>query len=85
LPAPTEVAPPPTIDARGLRCPLPVLRLEKQLDGMQPGERIILLADDPVAGIDVPLLCQRAGHRCALTRDAATFRFEIVKHQNGPT
>ncbi len=51
-----------TIDALGLRCPLPVLRLEKALRTATPGQRIVLLSDDPVAAIDVPHACAAGGH-----------------------
>jgi tRNA 2-thiouridine synthesizing protein A len=50
------------IDARGLRCPLPVLRARKVLRGMSPGEILRVLADDPMARIDLPHFCRQAGH-----------------------
>lgn len=42
------------VDARGHRCPVPTLRLRRALEQAQPGTRIRLLADDPLARIDVP-------------------------------
>lgn len=50
------------IDALGLLCPLPVLRLRKRIAGMAPGSVVRLLADDPAAAIDVPHFCNEAGH-----------------------
>jgi len=50
------------IDARGLLCPLPVLRARKRLQGMGSGEVLAMLADDPAAEIDVPHFCAEAGH-----------------------
>ncbi|QIZ82631.1 sulfurtransferase TusA family protein [Thalassovita gelatinovora] len=50
------------IDALGLLCPLPVLRLRKRIAGLPAGSRIELLADDPVAVIDIPHFCHQAGH-----------------------
>jgi len=50
------------IDALGLLCPLPVLRLRKRLAGLAPGARVVILADDPVAAIDIPHFCAEAGH-----------------------
>lgn len=50
------------IDARGLLCPLPVLRLRKQLAGLAPGQVARLLATDAAAVIDVPHFCREAGH-----------------------
>jgi tRNA 2-thiouridine synthesizing protein A len=56
--------PPPvcTYDARGLPCPLPLLRLARELRGLQPGEVIALLADDPAAHDDVVSWTRRSGH-----------------------
>ena len=51
------------LDTMGLLCPLPVLRARKHLSMMQSGERMRLLADDPLAQIDVPHFCTPAGHR----------------------
>lgn len=50
------------VDARGLICPLPVLRARKILMAMQSGEVLRVLADDPMAAIDLPHFCAEAGH-----------------------
>jgi tRNA 2-thiouridine synthesizing protein A len=50
------------LDARGLLCPLPVLKARKRLLAMKPGEILRLLATDPMAVIDVPNFCREAGH-----------------------
>jgi tRNA 2-thiouridine synthesizing protein A len=51
-----------TLDARGLLCPLPVLKLRKRLKTMAIGDVIALQADDPAAVIDVPHFCAESGH-----------------------
>ena len=50
------------LDARGLLCPLPVLRARKRMKGMAAGTILKLLADDPAALVDVPHFCAEAGH-----------------------
>lgn len=50
------------IDARGLLCPLPVLKLRKTLLPLAPGDAVFLWADDPVAVVDVPHFCAETGH-----------------------
>ena len=50
------------IDATGLSCPMPVLRLQKALRDIASGGHIRLLASDPMAAIDVPHFCQEQGH-----------------------
>ena len=59
------------IDATGLTCPLPVLRLQKTLRGMDAGARVTLLATDPMAAVDVPHFCQEQGHTL-ITQSAET-------------
>lgn len=50
------------IDARGLLCPLPVLRAARALRAMPPGAVLRLVATDPAAVVDVPHFCAGAGH-----------------------
>lgn len=49
------------VDARGHRCPVPTLRLRRALEGAPAGVRVRLLADDPLARIDVPHFAAEAG------------------------
>ena len=49
------------IDARGHRCPVPTLRLRRALEAAGDGARVRLLADDPLARIDVPHLAEAMG------------------------
>ncbi|RAK69255.1 sulfurtransferase TusA family protein [Phenylobacterium kunshanense] len=51
------------VDARGHRCPVPTLRLRRALEQAPPGAHIRLLADDPLARIDVPHFAGQAGVR----------------------
>lgn len=50
-----------TIDATGHRCPVPTLRLRRALENAPAGARVRLLADDPLARIDVPHFAAGAG------------------------
>lgn len=70
---------PQTIDARGLKCPLPVLKMEKRLAGLPVGASLIVLATDPMARVDIPLFCQQNGHDCVLTSEDDALRFAILK------
>ncbi|MDD2868978.1 sulfurtransferase TusA family protein [Neomegalonema sp.] len=56
------------MDARGLKCPLPVLKAHKRLQGMRPGSRLRLIADDPAAIVDAPHYCAEQGHKLIDTR-----------------
>ena len=50
------------IDARGLLCPLPVLRLRKRLLALPEGAEAVLLSTDAAAALDVPHFCREGGH-----------------------
>ncbi|MGB3723161.1 MAG: sulfurtransferase TusA family protein [Pacificimonas sp.] len=52
------------IDARGLRCPLPVLRLRKVALSLPADTPLTLSADDPAANRDVPAFCVEMGWHC---------------------
>lgn len=54
-------APEILVDARGHRCPVPTLRLRRALEAAGPQARVRLLADDPLARIDVPHFAAGAG------------------------
>jgi tRNA 2-thiouridine synthesizing protein A len=49
------------VDARGHRCPVPTLKLRRALENAPAGARVRLLADDPLARIDVPHFAAEAG------------------------
>jgi len=66
------------LDTRGLKCPLPVLRAEKYLQNCPEGTQFVLLADDPVAQVDIPVFCQNNGHDCSLAKDGSFFSFNIT-------
>ncbi|WP_404401576.1 sulfurtransferase TusA family protein [Pelagibacterium halotolerans] len=71
------------IDARGLRCPLPVLKLEKWLDNAAPDATVIILATDPVAKIDIPHFCNQNGHVCAVADTEEAVAFTVTKRSRG--
>jgi tRNA 2-thiouridine synthesizing protein A len=50
------------LDTSGYRCPIPVIRLEAALREMVDGAQVTVIADDPVAAVDIPHFCREAGH-----------------------
>jgi tRNA 2-thiouridine synthesizing protein A len=50
------------VDARGLRCPVPVIRLGAAIRELAPGSLVRLLATDPAARSDVAAFCRMRGH-----------------------
>jgi tRNA 2-thiouridine synthesizing protein A len=67
------------LDAKGLSCPLPVLRARKSMRTLAPGAVLRLLATDPGAVRDVAAMCEATGDRLIEsdeTDGAFTFRIE---------
>ncbi|MEI9963759.1 MAG: sulfurtransferase TusA family protein [Caulobacteraceae bacterium] len=82
-----EVAPEIVVDARGHRCPVPTLRLRRALEAAAPGQRVRLLADDPLARIDVPHLLSGLGYpllETAAEGEALSFLTEKPAAVAGP-
>lgn len=65
------------VDARGLLCPWPVLRLCRAAREMASPGSIRILADDPAAGREIAQLCTERGWKCA-PDEAATDAFIVV-------
>jgi tRNA 2-thiouridine synthesizing protein A len=51
-----------TLDAQGLKCPLPVLRARKKIRDVAPGQTLTVLATDPAALRDFEAFCDQTGH-----------------------
>lgn len=67
------------LDTRGLRCPLPVLRARKALLALPPGAVLHVLADDPVAVVDLPLFCVEAGHDMLSQSDLPDAQLYVIR------
>ncbi len=50
------------LDLRNLKCPLPALLAKKALAKAAPGAMIVVLADDPLAVVDIPHMCHGERH-----------------------
>ncbi|MEQ8246232.1 MAG: sulfurtransferase TusA family protein [Alphaproteobacteria bacterium] len=69
-----------SLDLKGLKCPLPVLRAKKTLKSMAPGETLEVLATDPGAVKDFPAFCQTTGNTLeSWSETDGVFRFVLRK------
>ena len=50
------------VDARGLNCPLPILRTKKALNDMKSGQVLRILATDPASLRDFQAFAKQTGH-----------------------
>jgi len=57
------------LDARGLRCPLPLLRAKQALVALAVGEVLDILANDQGALRDIPAWCQLSGQELLLQEE----------------
>ena len=64
-----DLGAPLTLDLRGYRCPMPVIRMEAALRKLTPGSQLLVFADDPIARVDIPHFCAEGGHVAAQQDD----------------
>jgi tRNA 2-thiouridine synthesizing protein A len=73
------------LDVKGMSCPLPVLRANRSLRSMAPGERLRVLATDRAAIADFKAFCQETGHALiAMSEEAGVLSFVIRRRPNPP-
>ncbi|MDR4305307.1 sulfurtransferase TusA family protein [Chelatococcus sambhunathii] len=75
-----------SLDLRGLRCPLPVLKTRKALGALEAGESIEVTSDDPLAAVDIPNLLRESGDELVATQptERSGVRFVIRKGRRDP-
>jgi tRNA 2-thiouridine synthesizing protein A len=67
-----------TLDLRGLKCPLPALYAKRALKRCESGKVVEIVADDPLAHIDIPHMCrQEAIEVVASERDGDLVRLRL--------
>ncbi len=80
LAAPDDIKGDRTLDAKGLSCPMPLLRTKKEIDKIDAGQILEILGTDPGSRNDLPGWCERSGHKfLGEKEDSGFFRFYIQK------
>ena len=69
------------VDARGLRCPLPLVRARQALASLAPGEALVVLATDAEAPIDLGALAADLGRSFTAERDGAEWRLTLAAQE----
>jgi tRNA 2-thiouridine synthesizing protein A len=68
------------VDARGLSCPLPIVRTAMAVKAMHPGELIEVLATDPGAPKDFEAWARTTGHQLVeSTVENGVYRFVLIR------
>jgi tRNA 2-thiouridine synthesizing protein A len=68
------------LDARGLNCPLPILRTKKAIADLSSGQVLKVIATDPGAVKDIESYCRQTGNELLESQSSASdFKFMIRK------
>lgn len=69
------------LDAKGLNCPLPILRAKKSMNGMEAGQVLRIVATDPGSVKDFDAYCKQTGNTLLETgEEDGAFVFFIQKN-----
>jgi tRNA 2-thiouridine synthesizing protein A len=69
------------LDARGLNCPLPILRARKALNGLEHGQILRIRATDPGAVKDFDAFCKSTGNELISSEQSSgEYVFQIRKN-----
>ncbi|NQV19806.1 MAG: sulfurtransferase TusA family protein [Rhodospirillales bacterium] len=69
-----------TLDAKGLACPMPIVKTKKALKDLAVGETLGIEATDPGSLKDMEAFCKTTGHELVSSAEAGgVYVFEIKK------
>jgi tRNA 2-thiouridine synthesizing protein A len=68
-----------TLDAKGLMCPMPIVKLAKKMKGMQVGKVLELISDDVGSKEDVPAWCKRTGNELVEMKQEGNVYYYYIK------
>lgn len=69
------------LDARGLNCPLPILRTKKMISTLNVGDVLEMISSDPGSLKDIESFCNQTGHELmSSSQNDDDFIFNIRKH-----
>ncbi len=69
-----------TLNLLGYHCPVPVYETRKALEGLEVGDQLVVIADDPETKHDIPILLARCSAKLlSMTEQAGEFEFTIEK------
>ncbi len=68
-----------TLDCHRLLCPMPVIRVQDRVAGLQPGDELEAVCTDPGAMQDIPAWCRINGHEVLQVLDKGDEFVVIVR------
>ncbi|NHJ84615.1 MAG: sulfurtransferase TusA family protein [Asgard group archaeon] len=70
-----------TVDARGMQCPLPILKAKKELKEIEIGQVLEVLSNDPGSKEDFPRWASRTGNELLAIVDEEDYARYFIKRQ----
>ena len=77
--APADLKADLTLDAKGLSCPMPLLRTKKEIGKLKSGQVLEVLGTDPGSRNDLPGWCEKSGHTFLGEREGEGFIHFFIK------
>lgn len=69
-----------TLDAKGMNCPLPILKAKKALKGMEAGQTLEIISTDPGSIKDFEAFCRTTGNELLESEvEGKIFKFIIKR------
>lgn len=75
----------PTVDARGLKCPMPLVKAKLRMETLADGDELLVMATDPEAAIDLAAWAADEGHGLRERAGEAWTEFVLRKGGLPPT
>ncbi len=72
------------LDAKGLNCPLPILKTKVELNRLQPGDILKVEATDPHSKVDFEAYCARTGHSIVEYTEADGIFTFLIRRAESP-
>ena len=73
------------LDVKGMNCPLPVLKANRALRSLSPGDKLRVLATDRASVADFRAFCRETGHDLlSFSEEAGVFSFTIRRRPDAP-
>ncbi len=71
------------LDAKGLQCPMPLLKAKKALNEMNPEELLRVLATDPGSMRDFEVFSKQSGHALLESRKEGDTYIYLLRKKSG--
>ncbi|MEP1216186.1 MAG: sulfurtransferase TusA family protein [Marinobacter sp.] len=68
-----------TLDASGLRCPMPLLKTKLELNSMSPGQELEVIATDAGSARDIPAFLRLSDHELVSSSEQGGCFIFVIK------